>query len=275
MCGKICKSKGGLTRHNNAKHEKDVNDTGQIDENDFTCDDYCKLVNKSAKSLSEDECYPESIRKLFETYAFSVNLAVKEQFSKINTLYTSLRKGKVEKFYSKYFALVPSQAFEYFPGLSAQLSVLLATRVADKIVTFSKHRDFSTTSVVGFSHLPSFCCINARSLLPKIDELTLFLSCCQPSVVAVTESWLNIDIEDGLVSINGYNIFRKDRPSRRGGGVWVYLPHGTYVKRRLDLEHENLECLWLWLRPTRLPRPLSGIAVCIVYHPLGLPFTLG
>ena len=144
MCGKICKSKGGLTRHINAKHEKNVNDTGQIDENNFTVDDYCKLVNESAKSLSEDECYPESIRKQFETYAFSVsgNLAVKEQFSKINILYTSLRKGKVEK----YFALVPSQAFEYFPGLSAQLSVLLATRVADKIVTFSKHRDFSFTS---------------------------------------------------------------------------------------------------------------------------------
>ena len=74
------------------------------------------------------------------------------------------------------------------------------------------------------SHLPNFCCINARSLLPKIDELTLFLSCRQPSVVAVTESWLNSDIEGGLVSINGYNIFRKDRSSRRGGGIYVYLP---------------------------------------------------
>ena len=60
-------SKGRLTRHINAKHEKNVNDTGQIDENDFIVDDYCKLVNESAKSLSEDECYPESIRKQFET----------------------------------------------------------------------------------------------------------------------------------------------------------------------------------------------------------------
>ena len=89
--------------------------------------------------------------------------------------------------------------------------------------------------------------------------------------MAVTESWLNSDIEDGLVSINGYNIFRRDRSSRRGGGICVYLPQGTYAKRRLDLEHENLECLLLWLRPIRLPRPLSGIAVCIVYHPPGLP----
>ena len=116
------------------------------------------------------------------------------------------------------------------------------------------------------SHLPSFCCINARSLLPKIDELTLFSSCRQPSVVAVTESWLKSDIEDGLVSINGYNIFRKDHPSRRRGGICVYLPHGTNAKRWLDLE-----CLRLWLCLTRLPRPLSGIAVCIVYHPPGLP----
>ena len=66
-----------------------------------------------------------------------------------------------------------------------------------------------------------------------------FLSSRQPSVLAVTESWLNSDIEDGLVSINGYYIFRKDRPSRRGGGICVYLQQDIYAKRRLELEHEN------------------------------------
>jgi hypothetical protein len=33
------------------------------------------------------------------------------------------------------------------------------------------------------------------------------------------------------------------------------------------LENSSFECLWLWLRPEGLPRPLSGIAVCLIYNP--------
>ena len=119
--------------------------------------------------------------------------------------------------------------------------------------------------------LPKFALINARSLLPKVDELIANLSVHTVNLVAVTETWLNDDIEDNLVSISGYNIFRRDRPYRRGGGVCVYLSEHIHAKRRTDLESDNFECLWLWLRPTRLPRPLSGMAVCVVYHPPGLP----
>lgn len=36
-------------------------------------------------------------------------------------------------------------------------------------------------------------------------------------------------------------------------------------KRRPDLESPEHECMWLWLRPHRLPRPLSGIICGIVY----------
>ena len=38
--------------------------------------------------------------------------------------------------------------------------------------------------------LPSFLLINARSLLPKIDDLTAFLSANPVDLVAITESWL-------------------------------------------------------------------------------------
>ena len=119
--------------------------------------------------------------------------------------------------------------------------------------------------------LPKLALINARSLLPKVDELIANLSVNTVNLVAVTETWLNDDIEDNLVSISGYNIFRRDRPYRRGGGVCVYLSEHIHAKRQTALESDNFECLWLWLRPTRLPRPLSGIAVCVVYHPPGLP----
>jgi hypothetical protein len=55
--------------------------------------------------------------------------------------------------------------------------------------------------------LPKLALINARSLLPKVDELIANLSINTVNLVAVTETWLNDDIEDNLVSIRGYNIF--------------------------------------------------------------------
>ena len=51
----------------------------------------------------------------------------------------------------------------------------------------------------------------------------------------------------------------------------IYLSELFHANHRTDLKNDNFECLWLWLRPPRLPRPLCGIAICDVYHPPGLP----
>jgi hypothetical protein len=68
-------------------------------------------------------------------------------------------------------------------------------------------------------------------------------------MVAVTETWFSEDIDDSLASIHGYNLFRKNRPNRRGGGVCIYLSQLFHANHRTDLENNNFECLWLWLRP--------------------------
>ena len=56
------------------------------------------------------------------------------------------------------------------------------------------------------SSLPSFCLANARSLLPKLDELSALLGTNVVDFVAITVTWLNGDFEDHLLSICGYNI---------------------------------------------------------------------
>ena len=33
------------------------------------------------------------------------------------------------------------------------------------------------------------------------------------------------------------------------------------------MESSRFECIWLWLRPKRLPRPLCGIVICLIYNP--------
>ena len=53
----------------------------------------------------------------------------------------------------------------------------------------------------------------------------------------------------------------------RGGGVCAYISQQIPTMRCLELDVSNLECMWLQVRPPRLPRPLSAIVVCVVYNP--------
>ena len=71
---------------------------------------------------------------------------------------------------------------------------------------------------------------------PSLDELTALLATSPVDLVAITESWLRSDIDDSLLSISAFNLFRKDRVAGRGGGICVYLNNVIPCKRRLDLE---------------------------------------
>ena len=64
-------------------------------------------------------------------------------------------------------------------------------------------------------------------------------------------------------------IWTKDRRKGRRDRVCVFSSIGIPCKRRFDLESPDFECLWLWLRPYHLPRPLTGIALCAVYNAPG------
>ena len=64
---------------------------------------------------------------------------------------------------------------------------------------------------------------NARSLLPKFDELVLVVHTHVPDVVCITEPWLCPEIQESEVSLPGYQQLQLDR-SRHGRGVnHVYL----------------------------------------------------
>ena len=52
---------------------------------------------------------------------------------------------------------------------------------------------------------------NARSLLPKLDELRATVEADMPDVVCITESWLSEEIGTDELNISNYNILRLDR----------------------------------------------------------------
>ena len=65
--------------------------------------------------------------------------------------------------------------------------------------------------------------INARSLLKNLNKLKLIMVNMQtpPSVIRVTETWLN-DATSKLVNIIGYNFISNQRISKLSGGVGIY-----------------------------------------------------
>ena len=91
--------------------------------------------------------------------------------------------------------------------------------------------------------LPKMLLLNARSLLPKLDELRALLSVNTVDMVVVTETWFSDAFDDCSVSINGYNLLRRDRRNGRGGGVCTFVSEILRANRRTDLENDNFECL--------------------------------
>ena len=69
---------------------------------------------------------------------------------------------------------------------------------------------------------------NARSLFPKIDELTTLCTLHNPGIVCVVETWLSSDMGDSELSIPNYQVIRLDR-NRHGGGVLMYV-HNCHTK---------------------------------------------
>ena len=70
-----------------------------------------------------------------------------------------------------------------------------------------------------------FAHINARSIPKSIDELNQIMNETDIDVLAVSESWLHKYIPHTLFEIDGFKVFRKDRSSKRGGGVCFYCKH--------------------------------------------------
>lgn len=84
---------------------------------------------------------------------------------------------------------------------------------------------------------------NIQSLSNKVDliesELRNF------DVICLTETWLDRRIPDDSIKLNGFNLYRRDRPNDNHGGICVYVNQSLFSCRRQDLEFPQLECIWV------------------------------
>lgn len=73
------------------------------------------------------------------------------------------------------------------------------------------------------------CHLNVRSLCSCLDEVKDALANSGVDILCISETWLGSHIDDRVVSIPGYKIFRSDRFDRRGGGVLSYVKENIKV----------------------------------------------
>ena len=78
-------------------------------------------------------------------------------------------------------------------------------------------------------------CLKARSIINKKTELNIMVDDIKPHIIGITESWVNNDITDAELGLEGYVMFRKDRIGRRGGGVLLYINNNNNNNNKLGI----------------------------------------
>ena len=76
----------------------------------------------------------------------------------------------------------------------------------------------------------------------------------------ISESRLDGRITDNLISINDYTVLRRDSryPLHTGLALYVHKSIENSVRRRLDLETEAIECIWVEIKDSKTKPLLVG-----------------
>ena len=92
---------------------------------------------------------------------------------------------------------------------------------------------------------------NARSLIPRMEEVQRIIDLAGPEIIGINETWLNKNIDDDEITFDGYLSFRADRTAesrKKGGGGLLF-----YCNSKLDIIslpeytrcNPDIECLWI------------------------------
>jgi len=106
--------------------------------------------------------------------------------------------------------------------------------------------------------------LNVCSIRNKVHELNYLITENTIHILAVSETHLDDTVLDTEISIDGYNIFRRDR-NKHGGGIALYIRNNFPVTLCSEFISDNLESLWV---KVHLPH-LKPVLVGCCYRPPG------
>ena len=106
--------------------------------------------------------------------------------------------------------------------------------------------------------------ININRIYSKIDQLEHYIRSNDFDIFCVTETWLNDNVSNSHISIDGYKIFRKDRVGKQGGGELIYVKENIKTVCHDSLNSSPVECLWV---EVKLPKLNNVIVGCMYRQP--------
>ena len=88
-------------------------------------------------------------------------------------------------------------------------------------------------------------------------------------IIAVTESWLNLEVRDYLAEYNipGYTIFEKSRVNRNGGGILLYIKTSLNPVQISKPLIANVDTLYVLLKGSNATK----LAIVLLYRPPAQP----
>lgn len=143
ICKKVCKSKGGFTRHINAKHKAGNTENIESNPHVFTHEIFKSVVCNTLEKIAGNKCLESSLKEELASYDYqkSISMMAKERFTEVAKTSSKFeRSGNIEKFYSDYYSTVCLMATNYFINLSYNAATLLATTVAEFILVYYKRK---------------------------------------------------------------------------------------------------------------------------------------
>ena len=82
-------------------------------------------------------------------------------------------------------------------------------------------------------------------------------------MLGVSETHLDDKIDNTLIEIQDYSLLRTDQQCHLHTGIVVYIHKSVYqyIKRRHDLETNNVECIWLEFKQSKS----TPLLICFIY----------
>lgn len=152
------------------------------------------------------------------------------------------------------------------PGTRRHCSGLGDLRGVRTLIELTKSTPASPAIQNGQLSPPTLYVFNARSIAKPhaIEQLTAEMIGYDVGVGVISESHLKKKHADSSVSIDGYDLFRRDRPGRKGGGVAIYVRNSS-ISSVWSCPGQNnplLELLWV-----KVVRDSDVTFIGALYHP--------
>lgn len=106
--------------------------------------------------------------------------------------------------------------------------------------------------------------LNVCSIRSKVLELNYLITENTIHILAVSETYLDATVLDTEISIDGYNIFRRDKNKHRGG-IALYIRNNFPATLCSEVISDGLESLWV---KVHLPH-LKPVLIGCCYSPPG------